>query len=122
MHGSIGTAKTLPEAMQTLFTRLTISQTRKRQFYRREGFRLAIVTIGGHEIALGKNRDGDFAVFQYNKSTKEIGRLMSAITVKSDHAHEWYLSDTKTYWESPETLIDYHLSMAALYDALRRET
>ena len=123
MGASIGTVKStksLSQAMQTLFTKLTVSQSRKRQFYRREGFRVAVVTVGGLEIALGK-RGNDFGVCQYNKFTQKVGSLRHVISFEGDNVSMWEFADTFIVWESPIKLSEHCLAMSHLFSELQKE-
>ena len=107
--------------MQTLFTRLTSSQFRKNQIYRRTGFKVAVTTVGGIEIALGQ-RDSKFGVFQYNKRTHKVGKLISVISPHPRKVVVWHPLESVVPNGSPEMLGEYYLAMHHIFCELQKET
>ena len=120
MESDVQATKSLPDAMQRLFTRLTLNQARKKQKFTRSGFKVYIVTVSGIDIALGV-RGENFGVFAYNKESGKVGLLVLEICFTSTKVCVWTPVSIPLR-ECPEEASQIFLAVSTLFSELKKET
>lgn len=109
--------KSLAEVMKLMFTKLTLSQSRKGELYRIKGFNVAVIAVDGVNIALGM-KGKNYGVFEYDSENEAIGLLIWKLVPELS---EIFVHQSKTIVLAgdPHDVSDQYLVLCTLLNMIK---